>query len=99
MFEQRSKPVYVVSFLQYFLIIIKSSSSLSLPFFISGGQYDHTSVDDSQTSIISSAFTHMRTVSSLSLHYKVSAKYNEETRKVTSSREKRIWIIGIGFGG
>ena len=31
MFEQRSKPVYVVPFLQYFLIIIKSSSS-SLPF-------------------------------------------------------------------
>ena len=27
MFEQRSKPVYVVPFLQYFLIIIKSSSS------------------------------------------------------------------------
>ena len=66
---------------------------------IAGGQYDHTSVDDSQTSIISSAFTHMRTVSSLSLQYKVSAKYNEETRKVTSSREKRIWISGVGFGG
>ena len=29
MFEQRSKPVYVVSFLQYFLIIIKSSSSFN----------------------------------------------------------------------
>ena len=30
MFEQRSKSVYVVPFLQYFLIIIKSSSSVLL---------------------------------------------------------------------
>lgn len=66
---------------------------------VSGTQHDKTSVDESHTAVISSAFTNMRTVSSLSMQFKVSDVYNQQTRKVTTLRKKKAWISGAGFGG
>lgn len=67
---------------------------------VAGTQHDTTTtVDDSHAAIIASAFTHMRTVSSLSMQFKVSDIYNVQTRKVASRRKKKAWISGLGFGG
>lgn len=66
---------------------------------VAGGQHDKTSLDDSHTAVIASAFTNMRTVSSLSMQFKVSKTYNQQTRKVATQRKKKAWISGLGFGG
>ena len=66
---------------------------------VAGGQHDTTRVDGTHTAVIASAFTHMRTVSSMSMQYKVSETYNEETRKIAATRQGRAWLTGVGFGG
>jgi len=66
---------------------------------VAGTQHDTTTVDESHAAVIASAFTHMRTVSSLSMQFKVSEIYNIQTRKVASRRKKKAWFSSLGFGG
>ena len=49
--------------------------------------------------IISTAFTHMRTVSAFSMQHKVSEHYAEITRELAADRSKRSIVGGFGFGG
>ena len=49
--------------------------------------------------IISTAFTHMRTVSAFSMQHKVSEHYAELTKKLAEDRASRAIVGGFGFGG
>jgi len=49
-------------------------------------------------SVISTAFTNMRTVSAFSMHHKVSEHYTEKTRKIATQRTERSIVAAIGFG-
>lgn len=49
--------------------------------------------------IISTAFTHMRTVSAFSMQHKVSEHYAKITGDLAMARAKRSIIGGFGFGG
>lgn len=49
-------------------------------------------------SVISTAFTNMRTVSAFSMHHKVSEHYSKLTQKIAVQRTKRSIIAAIGFG-
>jgi ATP-binding cassette subfamily B (MDR/TAP) protein 1 len=48
--------------------------------------------------MISTAFTHMRTVSAFSMHYAISRHYERITDRITANRIKRGFIAGLGFG-
>lgn len=50
-------------------------------------------------SVISTAFTHMRTVSAFSMHHSVANHYESLTAVVVSDRTSRGLIAGLGFGG
>jgi len=65
---------------------------------ISGQSYDTEGVGGGSAQL-GSAFTNMRTVSSLSLQHKVSEVYNSISRQAALERERRGFIAGIGFGG
>jgi ATP-binding cassette subfamily B (MDR/TAP) protein 1 len=49
--------------------------------------------------IISTAFTHMRTVSAFSMQHKVSEHYAKLTKAIAEDRAQRAIIGGFGFGG
>jgi len=49
--------------------------------------------------VISTAFTHMRTVSAFSMHHKVADHYATLTRHSTDIRVHRSITAGLGFGG
>jgi len=49
-------------------------------------------------SVISTAFTHMRTVSAFSMHHKVLQHYTQITRRVAQVRVQRSITGAIGFG-
>lgn len=67
---------------------------------VAGQQYDTKGkTNSSHASLISTAFTNIRTVNSLSLQFKVSRLYNEQTRVLAKERENRSIIAGLGFGG
>eukprot|EP01035_Chromulina_nebulosa_P018834 gene18834-24615_t len=66
---------------------------------IAGQQYDHKGSDASHGSIISTAFTHMRTVSAFSMQYHVADEYTRLTGTIMKDRIKRSHVAGIGFGG
>ena len=63
-----------------------------------GQQYDKDDKKENPGSIISSAFTHMRTVTAFSMQYKVSADFNALTRKQSLERCAKSWVGGLGFG-
>jgi ATP-binding cassette subfamily B (MDR/TAP) protein 1 len=48
--------------------------------------------------MISTAFTHMRTVSAFSMHYAISSHYERITCRITANRTKRAFIAALGFG-
>eukprot|EP00604_Paraphysomonas_vestita_P002962 CAMPEP_0174820940 /NCGR_PEP_ID=MMETSP1107-20130205/5094_1 /TAXON_ID=36770 /ORGANISM="Paraphysomonas vestita, Strain GFlagA" /LENGTH=1282 /DNA_ID=CAMNT_0016037263 /DNA_START=383 /DNA_END=4231 /DNA_ORIENTATION=+ len=67
---------------------------------VAGQQYDTKGkAGSSHASLISTAFTNIRTVNSLSLQFKISRLYNEQTRVLALERERRSVIAGLGFGG
>lgn len=67
---------------------------------VAGQQYDTKGKgNSSHASLISTAFTNIRTVNSLSLQFKVSRLYNQQTQILAQERENRSIIAGIGFGG
>ena len=49
--------------------------------------------------IISTAFTHMRTVSAFSMQHKVSEHYAQITKSLAMQRAQRAIVGGFGFGG
>ena len=76
---------------------------------IAGQQYDNNDTDGAggggggagggHGGLISSAFTHMRTVSAFSMQFTVSAQYAAMTQKITDTRCRRSVWAGLGFGG
>lgn len=67
---------------------------------VAGQQYDNKGkTTSSHASLISTAFTNIRTVNSLSLQFKISRLYSEQTRVLAKEREYRSIIAGLGFGG
>jgi ATP-binding cassette, subfamily B (MDR/TAP), member 1 len=67
---------------------------------VAGQQYDNKGkTTTSHASLISTAFTNIRTVNSLSLQYKISNLYSKQTQILAKERENRAIIAGIGFGG
>lgn len=66
---------------------------------ISGQQYDTTSDGGGHDAMISTAFTHMRTVCAFSMQFKVAEDYALATRKISTVRESRSHVAGLGFGG
>jgi ATP-binding cassette, subfamily B (MDR/TAP), member 1 len=67
---------------------------------VAGQQYDtQGKTTTGHASLISTAFTNIRTVNSLSLQFKVSRLYNEQTSVLAKERETRSIIAGLGFGG
>ena len=67
---------------------------------LSGTNYEQvdTGTSSSHVALLGSAFTHMRTVNSLSLQYKVREVYNAATRKIAQLRERNAIVSGLGFG-
>ena len=67
---------------------------------VSGQQYDQEGKKDGgEASLISSAFTHMRTITAYSMQFKICDTYAQSTRLVSVQRQNRSIIAGIGFGG
>ena len=66
---------------------------------IAGQQYDTENGGGEHTAIISSAFTHMRTVSAFSMQYRIADQYGSVTDIVSNDRQYRSIKAGIGFGG
>lgn len=48
--------------------------------------------------MISTAFTHMRTVSAFSMHHTISSHYERITNRITANRITRSRVAGLGFG-
>jgi ATP-binding cassette, subfamily B (MDR/TAP), member 1 len=66
---------------------------------VAGQQYDNKGREkSSHASLISTAFTNIRTVHSLSLQFKINRLYAEQTRVLAKEREQRSIVAGIGFG-
>jgi ABC-type multidrug transport system fused ATPase/permease subunit len=53
----------------------------------------------SHGALISTAFTHMRTICALSMQYHVENEYSRLTRKLRDRRMSRSHVSGFGFGG
>jgi ABC-type multidrug transport system fused ATPase/permease subunit len=69
---------------------------------VAGQQYDTQGLGKTTSphaALISTAFTNIRTVNSLSLQFKIQNLYAKQTRILAHEREKRSIIAGIGFGG
>lgn len=67
---------------------------------VAGQQYDSKGKADNQhNAALSTAFTNIRTVNSLSLQFKVAQQYSEMTNKLAKERAGRSLMAGIGFGG
>ena len=67
---------------------------------VSGQQYDQKGKKEGdEASMISSAFTHMRTISAYSMQFTVCDKYSISTRVVSEERQSRSVMAGVGFGG
>jgi ATP-binding cassette subfamily B (MDR/TAP) protein 1 len=64
-----------------------------------GKDTEKKKVSGGHGAIISTAFTHMRTVSAFSMQHKVSEDYLEITDKLAKSRAGRAVVGGFGFGG
>lgn len=62
-------------------------------------RHDQNKGSGSHDAILSSALNHMRTISSLSLQFKVSHIYNNATGIIAKEREQRSLVAGLGFGG
>jgi len=58
-----------------------------------------TTVAGGHGAIISSAFTHMRTVSAFSMQHKVMEHYDRITSQISRARSHRSLMAGLGFGG
>lgn len=59
----------------------------------------NSTMSGSSGAVISTAFTHMRTVSAFSMHHKVAEHYAILTRRSAERRSERSIIAGLGFGG
>jgi hypothetical protein len=59
----------------------------------------NTTMSGSHGSVISTAFTHMRTVSAFSMHHTVADYYEDLTARIAEARINRGIIGGLGFGG
>jgi ATP-binding cassette subfamily B (MDR/TAP) protein 1 len=67
---------------------------------IAGQQYDNSgNGDNSSGALISSAFTHMRTVSAFSVQHFVADEYASLTDGISKKRQSKSFLAGIGFGG
>jgi ATP-binding cassette subfamily B (MDR/TAP) protein 1 len=55
-------------------------------------------VKGGEGALISSAFTHMRTISAFSMQYEVSKQYGEMTSEVSIYRQRRSYYSGFIFG-
>lgn len=53
----------------------------------------------SPTSMLATAFTHMRTVCAFSMQNHLAAEYAELTRAISQRRQDRSLLAGLGFGG
>ena len=64
-----------------------------------GAGQNKTSTPKGHGSVISTAFTHMRTVSAFSMQHKVAEHYASLTKELSDNRSKRSMVGGLGFGG
>jgi ATP-binding cassette subfamily B (MDR/TAP) protein 1 len=59
----------------------------------------NSTMSGSHGSVITTAFTHMRTVSAFSMHHAVADHYANLTGSIAKRRTERSVIAGLGFGG
>ena len=55
-------------------------------------------LEENPSSMLSAAFTHMRTVDALSLQHRISERYAQLTRMQTSRSQPRLLVAGAAFG-
>ena len=56
-------------------------------------------ITGSPGAVISTAFTHMRTVSAFSMHHSVANHYEQITNRIAKKRTSRGLVAGLGYGG
>merc|ERR1711871_1065365 len=63
-----------------------------------GQQYDTSGSTSGAGAVISTAFTHMRTVTSFSMQFQIADEFNDITAAQTEIRKKTGFLGGFGFG-
>eukprot|EP01040_Poterioochromonas_malhamensis_P002792 gene2792-2974_t len=59
----------------------------------------NTTMSGGHGAVISTAFTHMRTVSAFSMHHSIAKHYEIITTHIAEKRAERSIVAGLGFGG
>lgn len=59
----------------------------------------NTTMSGGHGAVISTAFTHMRTVSAFSMHHSIAKHYEIITTHIAEKRADRSIVAGLGFGG